>query len=313
MTNQELPKIVVAGNSVVDLIFKSTAFEKRSNKNRLSLALGGKYIASEFYQYFGGGGANAAVSLARQGFNVVLWSHLGNDPFGRQVVRNLKQEGVKINLIRYSAAQTPISSILLTPRGERTIITYRSDADLIKLNSAVRREINKRQWFVLFSLAKCPKEKKINFIKIAKKQGLKIFLSLHGEEYLKGFSYLKPYFGLCDILHINAHELADIFGGNAEDFDFHKTNFSLKLKIPLLVVTYDIKGSFAYTKRKIYYQPAIKTKKKADTTGAGDAFASGFLGEFLKSDSIEKSLLFGTKNATSVIRELGAQNGLIST
>lgn len=311
MKKSNLPKLLVAGNTVVDLIFKGKVFEERKKKGRLSLAFGGKYVPDEFFQCYGGGGANAAISLAKQGFDVMLWSHLANDPFGHQIIRYLKNQKIKTNLIRFKAEQTPISSIILTPSGERTIINYRSDADLLTLNSEVLREMVKRNWFVLFSLAHCPKKDKLSFLRQAKKDGLKIFMSLHGIEYMKGFDYLKPYFALADIVHMNAHELADIFGGNAPDFNFSKTNFSQKLNLPLLVVTYDIKGSFAYTPLKIYYQPIITAKKIVDTTGAGDAFASGFLGEYLKTDSVAKALFFGAKNSSSVITKLGAQNGLI--
>lgn len=307
-----LAKVLVAGNCVVDLIFRGEIFAKRTKKGRLSLAFGGKYVPEEFFQFYGGGGANAAISLAYQGLDTMLWSHIGNDLFARQVLQNLKKAKVKTNLVKSKAKRTPISSILLTPQGERTIINYRSNADHLTLTNRVLREMNKRSWLVIFSLAHCPKKDKLRFLKEAKKRGLKVFLSLHGTEYLKGYEYLKPYFSLADIVQINAHELADIFGGNAPDFNFRKTNFSQKLKLPLLVVSYDVKGSFAYTQHKIYHQPMIKAKKVIDTTGAGDAFASGFLGEYLKTDNIQKALLFGAKNACSVIQQMGAQKGFLT-
>ena len=307
-----LPKILVAGNCVVDLIFQGEIFAQRTQKGRLSLAFGGKYVPEECYQYYGGGGANASIALAAQGFDVLLWSHLGNDLFGRQVISNLKQAKVRTNLVKSKAEKTPISSILLTPSGERTIINYRSNADNLTLTSQVLREMRKRNWLVIFSLAHCPKKDKLSFLRQAKKDGLKIFLSLHGTEYFKGYQYLRPYFSLADVVQINAHELADIFGGNAPDFDFHKTNFSQKFKVPLLVVSYDVKGSFAYTPDKIYHQPMIKSPKVVDTTGAGDAFGAGFLGEYLKTDDIAKALLFGARNACSVIQKMGAQNGFLT-
>lgn len=306
------PSILVAGSAVVDLIFKGEVFAKRKKADRLSLAFGGKYVPEEFHQVFGGGGANSSVSLAKQGFDVSLWYHIGNDPFGRQIARNLKKQRVKTRLLKFKAKHTPISTILLTPGGERTIVTYRSNADQLTLNNDVRRAVKKRDWFVLFSLAKLAKKTKLSILKLAKKREMKTFLSLHGMEYLKGHSYLKPYFPLCDVLHINAHELADIFGGDAQDFDFKKTNFAKKLNIPLLVVTYDVHGSFAYTPSQIYHQPIFGVKKIADTTGAGDAFAAGFLGKYLKTDSINQALKFGAKNAASVITKLGAQNGLLT-
>ncbi|MFC1711583.1 carbohydrate kinase family protein [Patescibacteria group bacterium] len=304
-------KILVAGSNVIDLIFQGEVFDKRKVKDRLSLAIGGKYVPTNFYQLFGGGGGNSSISLTNQDFDVMLWSHVGNDGFGRQIVRNLKKSKVKTNLVKFKASATPVSTILLTTKGERTIITYRSDSDLLDLSNSVLREMKKRDWFVLYSLTKCPKKDKLAILKEAKKNNLKVFLSLHGSEYFKGYDYLKDYFKYCDIMHLNAHELADIFGGNAPDFNFKKTNFASKLKLPLLLVTHDIHGSYAYTAQKIYYHPIIKEKHKVDTTGAGDAYSSGFLGEYIKTDSIEKAMYFATKNATSVIEQLGAQNGLI--
>jgi ribokinase len=304
-------KILVAGSSVVDLIFKGKVFSDRTKKGRLSLAFGGKYVPEEFFQVYGGGGTNCAISLARQGFDTCLWSYVGPDSFGAEVIKNLKKEKVKTNLLRKKAVKTPLSSILLTPEGERTIINFRSNADMLEVDKKVLKEFKKRDWFVLFSLANLAKNYKLAFIKKAKQNNMKVFLSLHGTEYFKGLKYLKDYFSQTDILHLNAHELADIFGGDAPDFDFRKTNFAKKLNIPLLLTTYDIKGSFAYTKNKIYYQPIIKTSNVVDTTGAGDAWASGFLGEYLKTDSIKRAMLFAAKNSSSVIQKLGAHNGLL--
>lgn len=304
-------KIIILGSATVDLIFKGKIFDEREVKNRLSLALGGKYIVDEFYQYYGGGGANAAISLARQGFDVSLIAKTGKDVFGKKIRENLKREKVKKDLLMPTAEATQTSSILIDSDGDRTIVNYRGDADLIDLTRKIRKKMKKATWFVVFSMARLPKEKKLKFLRLAKENGSKIFLSLHGTEYFKGFEYLKDYFKLANVMHMNAHECADIFGGNAEDFDFHKTNFGKKVGIPLLVVSHDVKGSFAYTKDKIYYQPIIDTKKIVDTTGAGDAFASGFLGKFIKTNEIKTALEFATKNATSVIEHLGAQNGLL--
>jgi sugar/nucleoside kinase (ribokinase family) len=170
------------------------------------------------------------------------------------------------------------------------------------------------QWLALFSLANCPKEDKLAILKEAKKYGLKIFLSLHGTEYYKGYDYLKDYLAYCDMLQLNAHELANIFNKKkAEELDFIHENFSQKLNVPLLVVGHDIHGGYAYTKDKIVYQPPIEPKVRVDTTGAGDALASGFLGTYIKTQDVEKSLLFGTQNAVAKMEVLGAQAGLLRT
>lgn len=304
--------ILILGSCCIDLFFKSHALSKRIKRDRLSLALGGKYLAEEFSQLFGGGGANSAISLARQNFQATLISKVGqNDFFSDLALRNLKKNLVLTDFATKTAINTQVSAIILTTDGEKTIINYRADADLVKLNPQIKEEMKKSEFFLIFSMARMPKAEKIKFLRFAKENNVKTFLSLHGEEYAKGLTYLKDYFSLADIVQMNAHECADIFGGNAQDFNFSKVDFARKLKIPLLLITYDVKGSFAYSHQKIYRQEIIKPKKIVDTTGAGDAFASGFLGEYLKTGEFKKALFFGAANASSVIEKLGAQDGLL--
>lgn len=306
-----LPNILIAGNSIIDLVFRAKAFDTRLRNDRLSLALGGKYVVDEFHEFIGGGANNFAVSLSRQGFKTYLWTKIGNDTFAKNIIININKEGIDDSLINFDANRTPISTVLLTHKGERTIFTYRSNADVLDLNQKVINTMKKCTWFCLVSLPKCPKKIKLLYLKKAKDLKLKILLSLHGSEYAKGYTYLKDYFSYCDLLHLNAYELSTIIGTNINKLNLPKTNYSKKLKIPLLLVSYDIFGSYCYTPQSITYQPTIKPKQVIDVTGAGDAFASGFLGEYIKTDSLEKALFFAAQNAKSEIEVLGAQNGLL--
>jgi len=47
-------------------------------------------------------------------------------------------------------------------------------------------------------------------------------------------------------------------------------------------------------------------------TGAGDAFASGFLGARLAGEDIVEATKWGTANATGVIRHVSANEGVLS-
>ncbi|MBQ6396117.1 hypothetical protein IJH89_00860, partial [Candidatus Saccharibacteria bacterium] len=51
--------------------------------------------------------------------------------------------------------------------------------------------------------------------------------------------------------------------------------------------------------------------KIKDTTGAGDAFGSGFLAAFAAKKSFKKSLVFASANSTSVVQHLGAKDGIL--
>ena len=305
-----MTKIIAIGSATLDLFFQSNDLPESKDGLRLSLAYGGKYVVKKFAQSVGGGGCNAAVSLARQGFQVYYWGKINRSRVGRLIWQALKKEGVKTNLIDLSSDRVTTSAILLGKRGEKTIIMYRSKNDFLQFTKKVQKTIRRCQYLYFADLALCPKKDKISWLKFAKEQGLKTFVALSGKEYKKGIRYLDEYFALSDIFILNAHELADIWGGDAPDLDLKKTNYGEKLNLPLLIVTHDIHGSYAYTKDKIFYEPIFKAKV-VDATGAGDAYASGFLGKYIKTNNIQQAMKFGTKNAASVISYLTTQKGLL--
>ncbi len=71
------------------------------------------------------------------------------------------------------------------------------------------------------------------------------------------------------------------------------------------------KGSYTYDGEHVYYQKPHKVKV-VEKTGAGDAYASTFIGALAKGKRIEDALSMALKNAESVIRNKGAKNILLS-
>ena len=61
----------------------------------------------------------------------------------------------------------------------------------------------------------------------------------------------------------------------------------------------------------IYSAKPPTDRKIIDTTGAGDAFGSGFVCEFMKSGDIEKSIQLGMANSVANLAQVGAKNGLL--
>ena len=48
-----------------------------------------------------------------------------------------------------------------------------------------------------------------------------------------------------------------------------------------------------------------------DRTGAGDAFASGFLSQWAQGKSLAESIIFASANSTSVVTQIGAKPGIL--
>jgi fructoselysine 6-kinase len=74
----------------------------------------------------------------------------------------------------------------------------------------------------------------------------------------------------------------------------------------LLVVTLGADGSLALGGGERVFCPAVKVPRVVDTTGAGDAFAAGFLSEYCASRGIEESLARGAETAAEAVQRLGA-------
>ena len=303
-------KVIVAGSTTIDLIFLGKIFSQRKTADRLSLAYGGKYIVDEFYQFCGGGGANVSVSLSRQGIPTWLWSKVSQDNFGKIIYENLKREKVNLEFVERMLKNDPISAILLDYQGLRTIINYRAEADKLTFSDALGKQLKDFSWLALFSLPLWPKEEKIKVLKFAKENKVGIFLSLHADEYRRGLAYAAEYFKYSDILDLNVYELSTLLGKKPAALNLRRENFAKVLNIPMVLVTCDINGSYFYSADQSFHQPPIDVKR-VDTTGAGDAFSAGFLGKFIKTGDVKKSMEFATRNAVSEIEVLGAQTGLL--
>lgn len=48
-----------------------------------------------------------------------------------------------------------------------------------------------------------------------------------------------------------------------------------------------------------------------DRTGAGDAFASGFLSQWAQGKSLRDSVIFASANSTNVVTKIGAKAGIL--
>lgn len=308
-----IKKVLVAGNCTIDLIFQSDALESREKGDRWSLAHGGKYLVDRFLLSYGGGGANAAVSLARQQIETWLFCQTGDDFFTPLLRENFRHNQVKTELISQITGPNAVSAVIIDKTGDKTIFNFRAETDRLHFSPAVKNKIRKVDGVALYSLAHWPKKEKLEFLDFSHQAGKVIFLSLHGTEYVKGLHYLKDYFRYATIIHLNVHEAADMIGKKVTNINFYQDNFARILHIPLVLVSHDVNGSYAYTEDQIYYQTIVGPRRAVDSTGAGDAFSSGFFGTYLKTGDIKKSLHFGAANAGSVIQHFGAQNILLTT
>ncbi len=82
---------------------------------------------------------------------------------------------------------------------------------------------------------------------------------------------------------------------------------------PLIVSVTDGKnGSYAMMDNACYMLPSFdEGAVSTDKTGAGDSYASAFFAAHLLEKDLKTSMQWGAINANSVMKEIGAQKGLL--
>lgn len=86
-----------------------------------------KIFADSLLACGGGPAANAAVTVARLGYQAAFAGYLGRDLYGDKHYQELVEEGVDTQLLVRGTAPTPLSTIIVKPDGKRALINYKGD------------------------------------------------------------------------------------------------------------------------------------------------------------------------------------------
>jgi len=299
--------LISVGTISIDLYFKSKSFTFKDN--RFALALGGKYQSESFYFSIGGGGANVAIGVAKHGYKVGLLGKIGNNPFKKIIVDYLKQHRISINLIDFEDGYYNLSAILLTEKGERTILHYSTPHQHLFSENNPLIGLTKTKIIYLGNLPEVSLTQRIKFLKFFKKYNITRVVNLGVYDCRRPKNQLKEILAEVDILIVNAHEFSELVKAPYSDIHFNEDVVSWYipfLKEKIVVVTNGEKGSYSYYKGQVFFQKALKSAHILDTTGAGDGYTAGFISEFLASGNLVKSLKKGALYASYILGKIGA-------
>ncbi|MBD3359940.1 MAG: hypothetical protein GF365_04515 [Candidatus Buchananbacteria bacterium] len=303
--------VITIGSATKDVFLVSKDFKIiKSDKFKGGVgecfAYGAKIELGDIYFDTGGGATNAAYTFANLGLNTSVVSKIGHDIYGMEIMSVLADNNINpSNLVADKKHKTAYSTILITPGGDRTILVYRG-ASANFSSSDFQWDKLKTKWFYITSLAgNLSLLKKIfNF---AKKNKIKIAWNPGSGELKHGKAKLEPLIKQTTIFNINKSEAAKLSGKK----DIKKIFKVLdKLTPNYLVITDGSKGAYLSDDILIYKADVLKAEV-LNTTGAGDAFGSGFCaGIILKSDW-DYALRLAILNSSGVIQAMGAKHGLL--
>jgi len=274
-----------------------------------SLEIGSKYDIDKLEFYIGGGGTNSAVTFARSGHEAVYFGNIGHDPAGEAVLKQLDEEGIDTSFISFPPRnKTGCSIILLDSKsGERTVLTFRGAS--AKFNNLSPRDLELVQpdWVYITTL-RGDMGTLVAFLDKCKELGTKVMFN-PGVLELANSRQLLSLLPEVDVLLLNKKEAATLVPGTLlEELLGHLKNYC-----KTVIITAGEMGGIATDGDKTYRFGIYEDVKINDTTGAGDAFGSGFLAALASGKSFRSALIFGSANSTSVVQHRGAKSGILSS
>ncbi len=305
--------IIVIGSSTRDVFVKSEGQKVVKDPDFVTgqgqcFPLGSKIGIKKLVFTTGGGGANAAVTFARQGLNTACIGVIGKDFNGKELLDTLSAEGVDVSHFqKHDDDYTAYSVILVDDSGERTILSYKGEGQHFDV-SKVPFEKLQTKWMYLDSLGGHYDmlEKAVLW---AAENNAKLATNPGGKELAHGLEKLRPLLKHFSVVLMNQEEAAQLTG---IPYDQEEKLFKAMddLVGGIFVMTKGPAGSVVSDGKRVY-RAGIPDSPVVERTGAGDAFNAGFTAQYIISGDIVKAIQFATANATSVVGQYGGVAGVL--
>lgn len=294
--------VVSFGSAVLDVFVHTDISEKAGFMN---YPIGEKILINDLKFDVGGAATNTSVAFSRLGLKAGCICEFGKDENGKKILDLLKKEKVEFLGQVVDGELTGYSVILDSKGGERTILTYKGANDEVEMLDIKKFST---KWLYFSSLLGLSLHTQKRLAEALKKKGVK--LAFNPSSYLIKNVEIKSLLKLTDILILNKEEGEMLVKKeNCKEKDLLKALHSLTKGI--VVITDKDKLISCYDGSKKYSLVPHKNIKVVERTGAGDAFASGFVAGRIVGMPIQKCLELGLKESESVIQYFGAKNNLI--
>lgn len=254
----------------------------------------------------GGAAANVASWLAVNGTPAHLIARVGDDAAGRTVLVELDRYGVTHSNTVIPGANTGVVVVLVDALGERTMFPdsgANSGLNMSDLPPLVGFTAVYLSGYPLVN----PKSRNgaLEILRAVKAYGLPVVFdpSTVGVLLEVGLNQVREWLKLVDVVVLNEEE-AHFLSGKQNPVDAASELLTLT---PLVVIKRGRNGALAQARGSVLVQiPAIETNV-VDTTGAGDAFAAGFITSWLASGDLLDALHSGARLAAECVAKVGSR------
>lgn len=272
---------------------------------QLCLDYGGKIVVEVVDSQIAGTAPNVAIGIARMGQKTAVISNMGPDGTHKLSLELFKKEKVSTQYIRSIKGAKSAYSVVLNYKGEKTLLTshnqnaYRLPKPIPKTKWIYVGEMGTEYGSFFKNLTQHVRKNKINLainpgtIQLSERKPV-LFELIHEAA----------------VLFVNRNEAQMLIQKQIDEIH-HLATELYTLGAKCTVVT-DGKNGAACFDGKTLLSIDVFPGKLVEATGAGDAFATGFVGALMHVGSTSDALKWGSVNAASVIEFVGPQKGLLS-
>jgi len=255
----------------------------------------------------GGSAANTVVGLARLNCKVGFIGKVADDREGKMLIRDFQKEGVDTSgIIHANEGRSGVVMGFIDEKGERALYVDPGVNDSVSLSEINKEYTLQAKFLHLTSFV--GQEPFQNQKKLVKTLPETVKVSLDpGELYArKGIAALELMISKAFVLMPNQVELKLLT--NTSDYE-KGAELLLEKGVKVVAVKLGSKGCYVTDGNEKHLIEPFKVKV-IDTTGAGDAFCTGFLYGLLHNKSLYECGRLGNFVASRCIMKIGARPGL---
>lgn len=294
------------------------AFEDKSNDlltvgellvDMISNDYGDDYQGDAYTRFFGGSPSNIAINVNKLGIRSQISSAVGKDGLGTFLLRRLEAAGMGTDGIQLVDAAT--SLVVLTKSQASPIPIFYRDADFqLAFDDSLARSLknSKTVHFSCWPISREPSRHTIErVLEEARKHRLLIgfdpnyhrMIWQRGED---GVEYVKSIVSKVDIIKPSEDDAERLFG---QDAPLKQIDKFLELGAKLVIMTLGKQGAIVSNGKETISYPSLATDI-VDTTGAGDAFWSGFYAAVIHGHTVKEALNLGFAVSAYKLKYMGA-------
>ncbi|HJL88496.1 MAG TPA: adenosine kinase [SAR324 cluster bacterium] len=252
----------------------------------------------------GGSGANTMIGIAQLGGQSAFTGKIGLDQRGNQYHEDLENKGVKSTLAT-GEGMTGSSLILVSSDGSRTMNTHLGMCQELQPNDIDVQVLESSSILYLTGFLWDTENQKASVrhaLEMAEKLPVKVALSLSDPFCVERHR--------TDFVELIRSQVNMLFCNQEEAFTMMETQVTqeaiegLSENVETVIMTLGNRGSLICSQGKINYIDPLDVEV-LDTTGAGDAYAAGFLYGYSQGKSMLECGKIASALAGTVIEQIG--------